>query len=367
MNKEKDKYQSRLRVVFLSNWQPYNPYQQLLAKSLVQQGCELEIHYCDLIFLPFFLKFWQKTILHIHTIHPFIISKHKFYQPLKTLLFLLQILILKILNIKVVWTVHEWQDKLLEGKYFLNQNQISIINNFIDAIITHSHYSYQEISPYFHNLARKNKLFTINHGNYIDFYSNQISSEEARKSLNIPSEKLVFLLFGSIYSYKGFVEAIEVFKLLPSQKIFLLIAGKPVERDIVNQIKSHSKNISNILFVPQLIEDDQVQIYFNVADCVILPYQVFTTSGVALLAMSFAKACIAPKLGHFAEILNNSGAFLYNFNESNGLLKSMKLACQNQDKILAMGEYNFQVAKEWNWNLIAQQTVNIYLSLWQND
>ncbi|MEA5577333.1 glycosyltransferase family 4 protein [Anabaena sp. UHCC 0451] len=351
---------SIIRVVFLSNWQLHNPYQKLLAEQLISQGCQVEIYYCDLIFLPFFMKFWQPTILHIHTLHPFLVSKHKFYQPLKTFVFLIQILILKILQIKIVWTVHEWNDKMAGGKYSLNQTHIFIIDKFLDALITHSNFTKLELAKSFENLVNKNKLFVVSHANYIDYYPNQINQQEARKNLGIPAKTFVFLLFGNIYPYKGFIQAIEAFQALPPDNIYLLIAGKPVDQNIAILIENKIKNSENISFSPKFIANDQVQLYFNASDCAIMPYQVFTTSGIALLAMSFGRVCIAPKIGHFSEILDQYGAFLYDPNANDGLLQSMKFAIDNQYHILDMGKHNFTIAQQWNWHLMAQQTLKIY-------
>ncbi len=353
---------STIRVVFLSNWQLDNPYQRLLAEQLISQGCRVEIYYCDLIFLPFFIKFWQPTILHIHTLHPFLVSKHKFYQPLKTFLFLIQALILKILQIKIIWTVHEWNDKIAGGKYSLNQTHIFIIDRLLDALITHSNFTKLELAKSFDNLVNKNKLFVVSHANYIDYYPNQINQQKARDILEISAKKLVFLLFGNIYPYKGFIQGIEAFQALPPNNIYLLIAGKPVDQNIADIIQDKIKNSQNISFYPELIADDQVQLYLNASDCVIMPYQVFTTSGIALLAMSFGRVCIAPRLGHFREILDQSGAFFYDSNANEELLQAMKSAIDNQHKILDMGKHNFTIAEQWNWHLMAQQTLKIYLS-----
>jgi len=45
------------------------------------------------------------------------------------------------------------------------------------------------------------------------------------------------------------------------------------------------------------IPDNDIQIYMNAADIIVLPYLDILNSGVAILAMSFGKPVIAPRTG----------------------------------------------------------------------
>jgi beta-1,4-mannosyltransferase len=76
--------------------------------------------------------------------------------------------------------------------------------------------------------------------------------------------------------------------------------------------------------------------------------------------MSFSKACIAPYLGFFKDILNDSCSFLYDYNDVNGLFKAMQEAVEKKNKLSEMGENNLQLATQYNWELIANQTLEVY-------
>ena len=76
-------------------------------------------------------------------------------------------------------------------------------------------------------------------------------------------------------------------------------------------INTEVESVDNILLVAARIADPEIQIYMNACDCVIMPYKTFTTSGVAVLAMSFGRVCIAPNVGFFADILDSENAYLY--------------------------------------------------------
>ena len=154
--------------------------------------------------------------------------------------------------------------------------------------------------------------------------------------------------------------SIDNFKKLQQQGIYLLIVGKVYEEELESTILSKIKGYKNILFFHKRIPDDEIQIYMNACDCLIVPYKVFTTSGVAILGMSYGRACIAPNTGFFSDILDESGAFLYDLNHEDGLLHGMKRAIETKDKLAEMGTYNFKVTEKCNWDYLSEQTLNLY-------
>jgi len=96
----------------------------------------------------------------------------------------------------------------------------------------------------------------------------------------------------------------------------------------------------------------------NACDVVVLPFHDILTSGSALLAMSFGKPVIAPRLGCIPEVLDSEGAFLYNYKEREGLLKAIQEA--SVANLGAMGKHNYDKTKRFDWNVIAQKTHELY-------
>ncbi len=96
----------------------------------------------------------------------------------------------------------------------------------------------------------------------------------------------------------------------------------------------------------------------NAADVVVLPFQDILTSGSALLAMSFRKPIITPHIGCLSELLDSKGSFLYDPSEEEELLKAMQQALDaSLDK---MGLHNYDKAKHFTWNEIAQKLSELY-------
>jgi beta-1,4-mannosyltransferase len=351
-----------LKVLILSDWGD-NPYKKLLMSHLNILNVQVEEEFLSNLSLPFFLpailKRGKIDILHFQTLHPFLIARNTFFRLIKAFILVIQLFIISILGTKVIWTVHEWDDKEGNGNKKIFPIQSVIVGRFIHGFITHCETTKNNIVKAF-KLENKEKVFIVPHGNYIGTYENTVNQSEARKTLGIPEENVVFLLFGGIYRYKGVLEAIQAFKQLPQSGVSLLIAGKPYETELREKIFEEIKGYENILFTPEVIPDEKVQIYMNACDSVLVPYKVFTTSGIAILAMSYGKACIAPNIGFFSDVLNDLGAFLYDPNSEYVLLETMKQVIENKDELSNMGLYNLRIAERWNWKLIAEKNHYIY-------
>ena len=347
------------RIVFLSNWFD-NPYKKSLTSCLQKRGFTVSDYLWKYFFLPQVITPQIPDIVHLHTLHPFLIGKNFISRGLKLVLFISQVFILNLLGGKVIWTVHEWKNKLKPNDN-ITPFQGRVIGYFFHGIITHCETTKQEIIQAF-SLKNTSKVVVIPHGNYVDWYENKVSKEEAREKLGIGLNKNVFALFGNIYRYKGVLEAIDSFLKLPPEQAFLIIAGKVESQELEAEIKAKIAGCENILFLSQRIPDEEVQIYLNAADWVVFPYKVFTTSGVAILAMSFSCACIAPKVGFFQDVLDEYGAILYESSDEEGLRQAMESALVKSHEVESMGKYNFQLVKKWSWDYVTDETLKVYKS-----
>ncbi|MEA5497263.1 glycosyltransferase family 4 protein [Limnoraphis robusta Tam1] len=349
-----------LNIVLLSNWFE-NPYKDLLIQHLNTKKVYAQEYFRSVFFVQKVLSQGKPDILHLQTLHYFFVSRNKIYCWIKFILFILQLLFMKMIGVKVVWTVHEWIDKISDGQHNISPLQAAIIGKVMTAIITHCDSTKEEMIT---ELKLKNceKVFVVFHGNYIKAYENNISQLEARKILNIPENDCVFLMFGGIHKGKGTLDGVEAFKKLKQDNIFLIIAGKVSKAEFISSISQAIGDSKNIIFTTphEGIPDEKIQVYMNACDCVILPYTIFTTSGVAILAMSYSKVCMAPRLGFFKDILDDHGAFLYDPKMEDGLLNAMNLSVEKQKILETMGQHNFKVVQEWSWDYVAAKTYEVY-------
>lgn len=346
-----------LKVIFLP-WWSRNPYQQLLMTHLQPLGVDVETFSTNgKFFLTPELIRWRPDVIHFHSLYPFYLASNLLAFVIKFLLFFAQVLLLKLVKIRIVWTVHDLKNH--ENIQVHLERVYSIcLALFADAIITHCERAKQAAIESFH-IYNKDKVFVVPHPHYINYYENTTDRQTARKILGMTDAKLIFLFLGLIRAYKGVPELIDAFKQLQQDGVYLVIAGKASE-ELTQQIQQQVRDCNQIKFIPGFVADEQLQIYMNACDAVVLPYRDILTSGSAILAMSFGRACVAPRKGCISEVLSDLGGFLYSPEEKDSLLYAMKDAIQHKSQLQQIGDRNRRVAEQWSWNGFASTTLQIY-------
>jgi len=340
-----------------------NPYQRILADSLRGYGVEVKyIKYIPNRIFPLLRAarlYGIPDIVHLHWTDRFMLGKSTILSILKFIHFFLELLLLKILGVRLIWTIHnisnhEKRHPTLEKHFqriccMLLYNKIIVMSSFT-------------VNAAFQNYKLPEHLrikFTlIPHGHYINSYRNKISKAEARNKLGISHEKKVFLYFGQIRSYKGIFYLIEEFKKLSDSQAILLVVGKTSTESLRHEIENFCHGYNQIKTFLRFVPDNEVEIFMNASDAVVLPFQDILNSGSVILAMSFGKAIICPKMGSIPEVMDKNGGFLYNPREESGLQNAIHQAL-NAD-LMTPGQYNYQKATSFDWNQIAKKTHEVY-------
>jgi glycosyltransferase involved in cell wall biosynthesis len=139
----------------------------------------------------------------------------------------------------------------------------------------------------------------LKHPSYNQF-GDKITREAAATALGLDSSKKILLFFGLIRNYKGLDLLLQAFSNLNNEFI-LLIAGEVYGDEITyTDLIAQSKN-KNIHFVNQFIDEQDVKLYFSVADLCVLPYKSATQSGIQALANSFYLPVLISNVGGLAE------------------------------------------------------------------
>jgi beta-1,4-mannosyltransferase len=349
-----------MKVLFLPDYSLGNPYQRELARGLEKFDTHVIITngVSRLPILGAISTYGKPDLIHLHWTSPYLFHKDYLRSIIVSIRFISEIKIAKILGIKIIWTAH---NIINHEKKFLNLETIcnKILIRVYDKIIVHGNYANNKIVKYYNiNKKSKNKINIIPHGNYINSYNNELSREYSRKFLKIDDKYTVFIFFGLIRPYKDISYLIESFKNIKEKNAILLIVGKPKDRQTRKKLHEIGNFYNKIRIFPYFIPDDKIQLYMNAADVVVLPFQDILTSGSAMLAMSFGKALIVPRIGCVTEMLDNRGGFLYDPDEENGLLKALQLAVTAD--LPAMGKHNYDRAKHFDWEMIAHRTCEVY-------
>jgi glycosyltransferase involved in cell wall biosynthesis len=139
-----------------------------------------------------------------------------------------------------------------------------------------------------------------------DNYGEPVTREKALAALNLETGNSYMLFFGFIRAYKGLDNLIEAFsdKRLRNRKLKLLVAGEFYEDDAPYKNLIGKYNLGNdVIFFDHFIKDNEVPLFFSVADLVIQPYKSATQSGVTQIAFYFEKPMLVTDVGGLREIV----------------------------------------------------------------
>jgi glycosyltransferase involved in cell wall biosynthesis len=138
----------------------------------------------------------------------------------------------------------------------------------------------------------------------------------------------------------------------------LIIAGKCLDETLNHKILE-AQNNSNIDYYEGFIENSDVATYFKACDIVCLPFKAVTTSGSALLALSFGKPLIAPRTGALLDVPEDIG-YLYDPTTPDALRKSIAKAIKEKAKLREKGDAALAYAKNLSWDSLAETTYKVY-------
>jgi len=139
-----------------------------------------------------------------------------------------------------------------------------------------------------------------------DNYGEKVERDKALRSLNLGPDNSYLLFFGFIRAYKGLDLLIEAFsdKRLAGRKLKLIIAGEFYEDDSPYRTLIQKYNLENdIILFDHFIKDEEVPLFFSVADLIVQPYKSATQSGVTQIAFHFEKPMLVTDVGGLREIV----------------------------------------------------------------
>lgn len=333
-----------------------NPYQHELAGALRSHGFNVvpRKHLRGLLGERLFRR-TRTRLIHLHWL-PYL--GHGWRSGVGVTLFAMRLLALRLAGLRFVWTVHNLypHDGLENRAEWLVSAAAALA---ADEIVVHSPAARDLLTRELF-VRRSTSIHTIPHGNYIASYPNQLTQAAARARLGIDVDAPVFLFFGHLRGYKGLDHLIAAFKTLAAEQAVLIIAGQPGLPETVDALQRDIGSDGRIRLRPAFVPTEEVQLYFNAADVVVLPYRQVLTSGGVVLAMSFGKACVAPRIGSIPDVLDERGGFIYDARDPVALSSALERALHSRDELAAMGAYNRRRAQAWGWDVVGEATVGVY-------
>ncbi len=345
-----------------------NPYQELLYRRIREKGIPCKYFTSSFVekhgfiygipSMPFRLLFKRLTgsnIFHLHWAYHFLIPiPGKIGRYLSSLYAIYFLFFVKLFGFKLVWTVHNIMPH--ENQFHNDKLIYNLFYALADAKIVHTEETIKRLAD--KGFDSKN-TYVIEIGNYLGLYQNTISKEEARKKLEIDAKDYVFLFIGMVKKYKGIQDLLKTYSYLLGKKHLkdtkLIIAGKPFDTETTEFISNFAKEEPSILPTLKYIPDNELQVYLNACNSVVLPFKDITTTSSALLAFGFKRAVVAPLIGAITTFPQDTG---YYYDKSEGLIKGLQDAYKNGTS--NKGENAFEYVKTLKWENSAEKTINLY-------
>jgi len=281
--------------------------------------------------------------------------------PLLPSLDLIALLYIKlILRIKVVYTVHDVT--LTINSKVKNFGFGSFVNLF-DGVILHSELN---VADFFNvNKSYTGLYAVIPHGNYLPLINLCNVADVKYSLLDGQAEgKEVLSFIGSLLPYKGIDILVKAFFEAKKsiRNLHLVIAGSSRGKPFVIEGADSSKDVT---IVNKYLSDSEVLGLLSLSDLIVLPYRYGTTSGVALLAMTYGKPVLASDISAFRSIIDDGETgFLFKVNNVKDLEdKIIKLMRDKPLMSVVAKKAMSKMVKEYSWKDVAAKTETFYASL----
>ncbi len=172
-----------------------------------------------------------------------------------------------------------------------------------------------------------NHVIPLFHPNY-DFYAENIPQKDAREHFGL-GEGNVILFFGYIKQYKGLDILLDAMRTIPDCR--LLIAG-----EVYGDVSIYEEKIAGlgdrVQFHNRFIRNEEVPLFFNASDVVVLPYRSATQSGITQLAFTFDKPVIATDVGGLSEVIHDGvNGYLVTPDNASAIAQAVRRFFDNRD------------------------------------
>ena len=267
----------------------------------------------------------------------------------------------KSIGIPVIATLHSVKRKLEFRKKMI----LETMCRELDGIIVHEENLADILRNVYHTEPKK--IFLIPHGARI---KNPVP--DARKKLNLEGQKVI-LMTGYIRPTKCFDKIVDLFPdiLEKVPDALLVIASKQRILEINEYRESLLEKISNSP------ANDRIEVFrgqfpqktfdtiLSASDIMVLPYSAGAQSGIMAHAMTFGKPIVASDLPAFILRLEESGAGLYARTDQEYVDQIATLLTDQELYNKLSTNALSHVKKKISWDIVAQQTEEIYKKLEQ--
>ena len=337
---------------------PNNPYWELLRRELERMGIEFETSHNS--YWMTYRWLWQHRnrvdVLHFHFIQSHYASANQRGSLRRLAKFSHYLLVARLLGYRIVWTAHDLMPTWPMPPQWVEWLARLTMARLAHRVMVHCDRARQLLREHF---GIRNRISVVPHPSYHGAYPNAVSKAVARESLGIGQDCFVAGFVGGIRPNKGIEELISTFAKLSSPDAVLLVAGKPWQPDsYVARVEALAAMDPRVRFTPERIPDGDLQRYLQAADVLVFPFTRVLTSGSVVLAMSFGRPVIVPRLGCLPELIGTDSGFVYDPQEPHALGAALERAMGSN--LTRMGAAAANRVNAVTWRDLARRTEGVY-------
>lgn len=340
-----------INVRFFPDYRAFNPYQELLYRSLgptvtatpISEAADLAGGAEDRN---------KGDILHLHWETAAIVSG-----GLSADGFLDALSDFRDKGGRIIWTMHNLipHDQRDQAAAKLVRNGL-----FTLADIVHLHSLPALSAAMEQHTLPLDKVRIIPHGNYDGVYA-AIPRKNARSALLLDDEQTVALLPGQIRAYKKPAALLDAFLDVAGRNDRLILAGHRAS-DVDNlAIPDDPRIITKFGFMP----DEDIALVYAAADFVVLPYAESLTSGSAILAHSLGRGVLGSDTAGLRDaVLVPSTGTLFDHSEPSALADALRTALAEGPELWAIrGKAGARAARARDWTALGAAWRSLYHEL----
>jgi len=213
------------------------------------------------------------------------------------------------------------------------------------------------------------KIIVIPQGNSMEAIPARSSATDARRALSLPTAGRILLFFGQIKEVKGLDLLLRAMPAILAEHphTILVIAGRPWGtrfsdyQALIERLGIARSCVTRIHFIP----DDDLPLFYQACDLVILPYRRIYQSAVLLMALGFGKAVLTSDIPGMTDIVSDGDTgFLFRSEDPEDLARAANRALSSPDTIAHVAERGHRlVVQRHAWGEIGRATARFYQSI----
>lgn len=186
-----------------------------------------------------------------------------------------------------------------------------------------------------------------------------MTREEARTVLGLPSDKKIAMYVGQLYKWKGVDVLASSAKFLAENELIVIVGGQEEDREMVRSYIDKGYE-DKIMFI-DYVSNNKIPTYLKSADCLVLTgknseaiSRQYTSPLKLFEYMASKRPIVSQSLPSFQEILNYDNAVLVEPEDPEKLAEGMKKAFYDRNLTEKITQSAFENVRSRTWGQRAQ-------------